>query len=131
MQILFLHNNFPAQFGFLGQFLASQGWDVWFGTQRKKSAMQGIKVFNYETKEWDNARGKEITDAGKYINEIGERKAIELIKEILADANNNVDIGDPIEMAWFYYEAGADELIFYDITDLKNLEVHKSLLRSL
>lgn len=29
---------------------------------------------------------------------------------------NNVDIGDPVEMARHYYEAGADELVFYDIT---------------
>ena len=28
----------------------------------------------------------------------------------------NMDIGDPVEMARFYYEAGADELVFYDIT---------------
>ena len=28
----------------------------------------------------------------------------------------NVDIGDPVEMAEFYYEEGADELVFYDIT---------------
>jgi cyclase len=28
----------------------------------------------------------------------------------------NVDIGDPVEMARFYYEGGADELVFYDIT---------------
>ncbi len=28
----------------------------------------------------------------------------------------NVDIGDPVEMAAKYYEAGADELVFYDIT---------------
>ncbi|NOX95246.1 MAG: glycosyltransferase [Alphaproteobacteria bacterium] len=48
MQILFLHNNFPAQFGFLGQYLASQGWDVWFGTKRKNSSMSGMRVFNYE-----------------------------------------------------------------------------------
>lgn len=48
MQILFLHNNFPAQFGFLGQYLANEGWDVWFGTQRKDSALEGLKVFNYE-----------------------------------------------------------------------------------
>ena len=29
---------------------------------------------------------------------------------------NNIDIGDPVEMARFYYEQGADELVFYDIT---------------
>lgn len=29
---------------------------------------------------------------------------------------NNVDVGDPVEMAKIYYEAGADEIVFYDIT---------------
>ncbi len=29
---------------------------------------------------------------------------------------NNIDIGDPVEMALLYYEAGADEIVFYDIT---------------
>ena len=28
----------------------------------------------------------------------------------------NIDIGDPVAMARFYYEGGADELVFYDIT---------------
>ena len=28
----------------------------------------------------------------------------------------NVDIGDPVEFARMYYEEGADELVFYDIT---------------
>lgn len=29
---------------------------------------------------------------------------------------NNVDIGDPVETAKLYYEQGADEIVFYDIT---------------
>jgi cyclase len=29
---------------------------------------------------------------------------------------NNVDVGDPVSMARYYYEEGADELVFYDIT---------------
>ena len=29
---------------------------------------------------------------------------------------HNIEIGDPVEMARFYYEAGADEIVFYDIT---------------
>ncbi|MEW5909224.1 MAG: imidazole glycerol phosphate synthase subunit HisF [Thermodesulfobacteriota bacterium] len=29
---------------------------------------------------------------------------------------NNIDVGDPVEMARFYYEEGADEIVFYDIT---------------
>ncbi len=28
----------------------------------------------------------------------------------------NVDIGNPVEMGRFYYEEGADEIVFYDIT---------------
>ena len=28
----------------------------------------------------------------------------------------NIDIGDPVEMASFYYREGADEIVFYDIT---------------
>jgi len=29
---------------------------------------------------------------------------------------NNIDLGDPVEMAVRYYEDGCDELVFYDIT---------------
>jgi imidazole glycerol-phosphate synthase subunit HisF len=29
---------------------------------------------------------------------------------------NNIDIGDPVQMARYYYEQGADEIVFYDIT---------------
>ncbi len=29
---------------------------------------------------------------------------------------NNIDIGDPVAMARHYYEDGADEIVFYDIT---------------
>jgi cyclase len=29
---------------------------------------------------------------------------------------DNVDVGDPVEMAKLYYEEGADEIVFYDIT---------------
>src|SRR5262249_2335252 len=29
---------------------------------------------------------------------------------------DHIDGGDPVEMARYYYEQGADELVFYDIT---------------
>ena len=29
---------------------------------------------------------------------------------------DNIDVGDPVGMARFYYEQGADEIVFYDIT---------------
>lgn len=38
---------------------------------------------------------------------------------------NNVDIGDPVVMAEFYYEQGADELVFYDITASSD---HRSIM---
>lgn len=37
----------------------------------------------------------------------------------------NVDIGDPVEMARFYYEEGADEIVFYDITASSD---HRSIM---
>ncbi len=39
---------------------------------------------------------------------------------------NNVEVGDPVDMARAYYEAGADELVFYDITassDRRNIMI--------
>jgi cyclase len=39
---------------------------------------------------------------------------------------NNVDIGNPVAMACHYYENGADELVFYDITassDRRNIMI--------
>ena len=39
---------------------------------------------------------------------------------------NNVDIGDPVAMARQYYEDGADEIVFYDITassDRRNIMI--------
>ena len=39
---------------------------------------------------------------------------------------DNIDIGDPVQMARYYYEQGADELVFYDITassDRRNIMI--------
>ncbi len=38
---------------------------------------------------------------------------------------DNVDIGDPVAMARFYYNEGADELVFYDITASSD---HRSIM---
>ncbi len=48
MRILFLHDNFPAQFGPIGDYLAKKGWDVTFGTQREGAKSAHIKIFNYK-----------------------------------------------------------------------------------
>ena len=48
MRILFVHDNFPAQFGPIGDYLARKGWDVYFGTQRAGASSKTIKVFNYK-----------------------------------------------------------------------------------
>ena len=48
MKILFLHDNFPAQFGTIGEYLARKGWNVYFGTQRVGLSTPLIKTFNYK-----------------------------------------------------------------------------------
>ena len=51
MKILFLHNNFPAQFGALGGYLAREGWQVTFMTQRKGAKAEGIDTVVYRDRE--------------------------------------------------------------------------------
>ncbi len=51
MKILFLHNNFPAQFGLFGQYLAREGWHVTYMTQRKGSKAAGIDAIVYRDRE--------------------------------------------------------------------------------
>ncbi len=46
-RIVFLHDNYPAQFGAFGHYLSSKGWDVLYGTQRKVAQPQGVTIFNY------------------------------------------------------------------------------------
>lgn len=48
MKILFLHDNFPAQFGLLGDYLARRGAEVVFGTQREGAASPYMKVFTFK-----------------------------------------------------------------------------------
>ncbi|MBI1391417.1 MAG: glycosyltransferase [Alphaproteobacteria bacterium] len=47
MQVLFLHNNFPAQFGGLAGHLVDHGWKVWFGTQRQDLSHPRVNTFHY------------------------------------------------------------------------------------
>ncbi|MEL7488963.1 MAG: glycosyl transferase family 1, partial [Pseudomonadota bacterium] len=46
MRALFLHDNFPAQFGALGRHMSGHGWDVYFGTQRKAASDDLMTVFH-------------------------------------------------------------------------------------
>lgn len=51
MKVLFLHNNFPAQFGALGRYLSDEGWQVTFMTQRKGAKADGIDTVVYRDRE--------------------------------------------------------------------------------
>ena len=44
MRILFAHKNFPAQFGAFGEWLAGQGWEVAYLTQRAGAASAAFRV---------------------------------------------------------------------------------------
>lgn len=44
MRILFIHNNFAAQFGGFAAWLTERGWDVTFATQRRDARHSGIGI---------------------------------------------------------------------------------------
>ena len=46
-RILFIHDNFPAQFGALGQWLAAQGWDVAFATAARTATSRTMRILPY------------------------------------------------------------------------------------
>ncbi|MEM9704441.1 MAG: glycosyltransferase [Pseudomonadota bacterium] len=48
MKVLFVHDNFPAQFGRLGAYLDGLGWEVMFATKRKDAAALSNKIVAYE-----------------------------------------------------------------------------------
>jgi len=48
-RILFIHKNYPAQFGALGGWLSQQGWDVTFATARKDVTQSPFDVVKFES----------------------------------------------------------------------------------
>ena len=47
-RVLFIHDNFPAQFGELGRWLARQGWDIAFATAATDPAgAEGVRLLRY------------------------------------------------------------------------------------
>lgn len=70
MRILFLHNNFPAQFGAIGQYLSRSGWNVTFMTQRKGAEADGIETVVYRDRDQkdDHSVGHPfLTSTGKAV----------------------------------------------------------------
>ncbi|GMG82984.1 glycosyltransferase family 4 protein [Paralimibaculum aggregatum] len=47
-KILFVHTNFPAQFGFLGQRLAAAGWETAFATARANTRSEVFRILPFE-----------------------------------------------------------------------------------
>ena len=48
MKILFIHDNFPAQFGALGLWLARYGWEVAFATAAEQVSAPGFRILTYK-----------------------------------------------------------------------------------
>ena len=48
MRVLFLHNNFPAQFGPLARYLKDRGHDVAYGTQWKGEPPEWLRLVRFE-----------------------------------------------------------------------------------
>jgi glycosyltransferase involved in cell wall biosynthesis len=49
MKVLFVHKNWPAQFGGLGRFLRSSGWEVAFATQREGAKSDTMRIVPFES----------------------------------------------------------------------------------
>jgi glycosyltransferase involved in cell wall biosynthesis len=47
LSILFIHDNFPAQFGAFGTWLAARGWEVTFATTARAEAPSGTRMIRY------------------------------------------------------------------------------------
>lgn len=47
-KILFIHQNFPAQFGAIGGWLSKQGWDVTFATARTEDINPGYRILKFK-----------------------------------------------------------------------------------
>jgi glycosyltransferase involved in cell wall biosynthesis len=45
--VLFVHDNFPGQFGALSRWLAGRGWQVTFATAAQAPAVEGIRILRY------------------------------------------------------------------------------------
>ena len=48
MRILFIHDNYPAQFGAFGGWLAQRGWDVRFATAWEGGKSEDPRFFRYK-----------------------------------------------------------------------------------
>ena len=46
--ILFIHQNYPAQFGAFGAWLVDQGWDVTFATERRGVTGAPFQIVNFK-----------------------------------------------------------------------------------
>ncbi len=49
MKILFIHKNYPAQFGRLAHWLDAQGWEVTFATARNDVQSDRLNLVNFQT----------------------------------------------------------------------------------
>jgi hypothetical protein len=47
LSVLFVHNDFPAQFGDLARWLARRGWDVTFATAARDARAEGLRILPY------------------------------------------------------------------------------------
>ena len=47
MRVMFLHNNFPAQFGAVARYMARRGHDVTFGTQWQGTPPEWLRMVRY------------------------------------------------------------------------------------
>ncbi len=132
MRILFLHNNFPAQFGAIGQYLSRDGWDVTFMTQRTGAKADGINAVVYrdrDVKEEHKIRHPFLASTGKAV--VTGTSALEVAQHLTHEKGYTPDIivahsgwgpglfmkdvwPDAAYVGYFewYYRGEADDIVF-------------------
>ncbi|MEM9421337.1 MAG: glycosyl transferase family 1, partial [Pseudomonadota bacterium] len=132
MRILFLHNNFPAQFGAIGQYLSRDGWDVTFMTQRNGANAEGIDAVVYrdrDVKDENRVKHPFLASTGKAM--VTGTSALEVAQHLKHKKGYTPDVivahsgwgpGLFMKDAWpdtayigyfeWYYRGEADDIVF-------------------
>lgn len=150
MRILFQHTNFPAQFGAIGQYLAREGWDVTFMTQRQGAKAEGIDVVVYRDREQkpEHAVGHPfLTGTGKAV--VTGAAALEVAQHLKADRGYRPDVivahsgwgpGMFMKDVWpdvpyvgyfeWYYRGEADDVVFLNGPGRPAMECARERMRN-
>jgi len=69
MKVLFVHKNFPAQFGQVAKWLSQRGWEVTYATQKEGVQVPGLRILPFSDH-------REISDSTHHYLRVTEKAVI-------------------------------------------------------